>query len=65
MKYLWFMFLDAMRFENSMWSGRMRGHFRVIYPDGKFSQIMFHKTARDYAWMFGGKVVFHKQNLVK
>ncbi len=36
---------------------RIYGKFRVLYPDGKFSQPFGFWTARDYADIFGGTVV--------
>lgn len=35
-----------------------RGKFFVKYEDGNFSQNFDHKTAKDYAEIFGGEV-FH------
>lgn len=37
-----------------------RGRFFVLYNDGEKSMPMDHSTARDYAEIFGGKVI-HKE----
>lgn len=34
-----------------------QGRFYVRYPDGKRSQPFYYGTARNYAKLFGGKVV--------
>ena len=36
---------------------RIYGKFRVLYPDGKFSQPFSKLVAEDYAKIFGGEVV--------
>ena len=35
------------------------GRFRVVYPDQQVSQRFTFLVARDYARIFGGKVLWH------
>lgn len=37
--------------------GQKDPRWRVIYPDGKRSERMDKSTAKEYASMFGGKVI--------
>lgn len=41
----------------SVTTHRLYGKYRVLYPDGQISQPFDRSTARDYASMFGGKVI--------
>lgn len=33
------------------------GRFRVLYPDGKRSQRLHFKTAKTYAYLYGGEII--------
>lgn len=35
----------------------LNGLFRVLYKDGRYSQRMYYDTSKNYASIFGGKVV--------
>lgn len=53
----WHKFFDTgysemMGFQNAL------GKFKVVYPDGKVSQMMSYSTAKSYSNMFGGKVIY-------
>lgn len=41
---------------------RAEGRYRVLYNDGFLSQPFMRQTARDYAKMFGGRVVPRNYN---
>jgi hypothetical protein len=34
-----------------------QGHWRVLYPDGNRTTRMFYREAKNYAEIFGGKVI--------
>ena len=38
-------------------NNRSKGKFRVLYDDGRCSEKMCYKVAKDYASIFGGKVL--------
>jgi len=38
-------------------SNRSKGKFKVLYNDGRYSENMCYKVAKDYASIFGGKVL--------
>ncbi len=43
--------------EDSLDTHRIRGKFKVKYPDGKISQNFSYWVAKDYSEMFGGVVL--------
>lgn len=38
-------------------NNRSKGKFKVLYNDGRYSENMCYKVAKDYASIFGGKVL--------
>lgn len=38
-------------------NNRSKGKFKVLYNDGRYSENMCYKVAKDYASIFGGKVM--------
>jgi hypothetical protein len=44
-------------FYESRGSNRNKGKFRVLYNDGRTSERMCYKAAKDYASIFGGRVL--------
>ena len=38
-------------------NNRNKGKFRVLYNDGRISERMCYKVAKDYASIFGGRVL--------
>ena len=38
-------------------NNRSKGKFKVLYSDGRYSEKMCYKVAKDYASMFDGKVL--------
>ncbi len=41
----------------------LNGLFRVVYKDDGISQRMYYRNAKNYASIFGGKVIYYKNNL--
>ena len=38
-------------------NNRSKGKFKVLYNDGRYSENMCYKVAKDYASIFGGNVL--------
>ncbi len=38
-------------------NNRIKGKFKVLYNDGRYSENMCYKVTKDYASIFGGKVM--------
>ena len=38
-------------------NNRSKGKFKVLYNDGRYSENMCYKVAKDYASIFGGRVL--------
>lgn len=51
-----FVWWHKQKYRESLLAGRMYGKFYVRYPDGKRSILMYYKTAKDYAEIFGGEL---------
>ncbi len=57
LKVYWYRFIFNGTSEDSLDTHRIRGKFKVKYPDGKISQNFSYSIAKDYAEMFGGVVL--------
>ncbi len=56
-KRFWYIISFNGTSEDSLDTHRLRGKFKVKYPDGKYSQNFSYQIAKDYAEMFGGVVI--------
>ena len=43
--------------DGALYRHAIHGKFRVEYPDGQLSQRFSYRVAKNYAKMFGGKVI--------
>ena len=56
-KWIKFQFAKIPSYE-SRGDDALYGKFRVFYSDGKISQKMCYSTAKNYASMFNGEVIY-------
>lgn len=50
-------------YSESRLKNNLYGRFRVVYhEDDAISERMSYKVAKDYASIFGGKIIYYKNN---